>query len=327
MRWHKRWKSLEYKLWEGKKIMEFSHFSVMLDECITGLNIDPNGIYVDGTAGGAGHSSEIAKHLVDGKLFAFDQDPHAVKVATERLAQYKGATVVKANFSQMEYELDKADVNKVDGILMDLGVSSYQLDNGDRGFSYNYNAPLDMRMSMEGLSAYDVVNTYEVRDIMKILREYGEERFAKNIAYNIVKARQVKPIETTFELGDIIKASVPGFARAEKNPCKRSFQAIRIEVNGELTVLKNALESGFELLKPGGRFVVITFHSLEDRIVKQQFASYCKGCTCPSDFPQCVCGNEPKAKLINRKPITASLEELDKNSRSKSAKLRILEKL
>ncbi len=307
--------------------MEFNHFSVMLNESINGLNIDENGIYIDATAGGAGHSSEIAKYLKSGKLFAFDQDPHAVEVAKSRLQKYKNASVIQANFSQMEYELSKVGIDKADGILMDLGVSSYQLDNGERGFSYNYDAPLDMRMSMQGLSAYDVVNTYEVKDIIRILRDYSEERFAKNIAFNIVKARQIKPIESTFELGDIIKSSIPGFARAEKNPCNRSFQAIRIEVNGELDVRKNALDSGFELLNSGGRFVIITFHSLEDRIVKRKFADWCKGCTCPSDFPQCVCGNEPKAKLINRKPIIASQEELSENSRSKSAKLRVLEKL
>lgn len=307
--------------------MDFQHISVMLNECIEGLNIKPDGIYVDGTAGGAGHSREIAKKVKTGKLYSLDQDPDAVQIATERLSEYECATVIQTNFCHMKEVLSEQGVYGVDGILLDLGVSSHQLDKAERGFSYNANALLDMRMSQSGLSAKDVVNTYSVDQLTKIIRDYGEEKFARKIALNIEKARNVKEIQTTFELADIVKQSVPAASRREKNPCKRTFQAIRIEVNGELDVLKQALDSAFEMLNPGGRLVILTFHSLEDRIVKQKFASLCKGCTCPPDFPQCVCGNKPKAKLVNRKPIIASEEELELNSRSRSAKLRILEKI
>ncbi len=307
--------------------MDFQHISVMLNECIEGLNIKPDGIYVDGTAGGAGHSKEIAKRVKNGKLYSLDQDPDAVQIATERLSEYDCATVIQTNFCYMKEVLSAQGVDGVDGILLDLGVSSHQLDKAERGFSYNADALLDMRMSQSGLSAKDVVNTYSVDQLTKIIRDYGEEKFAKKIALNIEKARNIKEIQTTFELADIVKQSVPAASRREKNPCKRTFQAIRIEVNGELDVLKQALDSAFEMLNPGGRLVILTFHSLEDRIVKQKFASLCKGCTCPPDFPQCVCGNKPKAKLVNRKPITASEEELELNSRSRSAKLRILEKI
>lgn len=307
--------------------MEFQHISVLLNECIEGLNLKEDGIYVDGTAGGAGHSREIAKRLKTGKLFALDQDPDAVAVASERLAPYPVAKVIRTNFSAMDTALSQEDVFGVDGILLDLGVSSHQLDQRERGFSYLADAPLDMRMSQSGISARDIVNTYAEEELSRILWEYGEEKFSRKIAGNIVRSREERPIETTFELAEIIKASMPASARRDKNPCKRSFQAIRIAVNGELDVLYSGLDAAFELLNPGGRLVVITFHSLEDRIVKQKYAQWCKGCTCPPDFPQCVCGNKPKAKLVNRKPIVAGAEELARNKRSKSAKLRILEKL
>ncbi|MBC8559961.1 16S rRNA (cytosine(1402)-N(4))-methyltransferase RsmH [Fumia xinanensis] len=306
--------------------MEFSHYPVMLSECMEGLNIREDGIYVDGTAGGGGHSSEIAKRLTTGRLFSLDQDPDAVKAAGERLRPYPQAQVIRTNFKDMTDAILGANVQKVDGVLLDLGVSSYQLDTAERGFSYQKDAPLDMRMSQSGISARDVVNTYSVDELSRILREYGEEKFAYNIAKNIVRHREESPIETTFQLSEIIKASVPAASRREKNPCKRSFQAIRIAVNSELDVLSGGIDAAFDLLNIGGRLVIITFHSLEDRMVKQKFAELCKGCTCPPEFPICVCHNEPKAKLINRKPILPTREELETNRRSQSAKLRILEK-
>ena len=306
--------------------MEFSHYPVMLSECMEGLNIREDGIYVDGTAGGGGHSSEIAKRLTTGRLFSLDQDPDAVKAAGERLRPYPQARVIRTNFKDMTDALLGAHVQKADGVLLDLGVSSYQLDTAERGFSYQKDAPLDMRMSQSGISARDVVNTYSVDELSRILREYGEEKFAYSIAKNIVRHREESPIETTFQLSEIIKASVPAASRREKNPCKRSFQAIRIAVNSELDVLSGGIDAAFDLLNIGGRLVIITFHSLEDRMVKQKFAELCKGCTCPPDFPICVCHNEPKAKLINRKPILPTQEELETNRRSQSAKLRILEK-
>lgn len=307
--------------------MEFQHYSVMLKECIDGLHIKPDGIYADGTAGGAGHSSEIAKRLTTGKLLALDRDPVAVKTATERLQKYPAAAVIQANFSEIHRVCAEQDVDKLDGMLLDLGVSSYQLDTPERGFSYRQDAPLDMRMSQTGISAKDIVNTYSVAELNRIIRDYGEEKYAYQIAKNIVKAREDKPLETTMDLADIIKSSMPAAARREKNPCKRTFQAIRIAVNSELESLSGGLQAAFEILAPGGRLVVITFHSLEDRIVKQAFAGWCQGCICPPDFPVCVCGHQPKAKLINKKPILPSEEELTVNSRSQSAKLRILEKL
>lgn len=307
--------------------MEFQHYSVMLKECIDGLHIKPDGIYADGTAGGAGHSSEIAKRLTTGKLLALDRDPVAVKTATERLQKYPAATVIQANFSEIQRVCAEQGVDKLDGMLLDLGVSSYQLDTPERGFSYRQDAPLDMRMSQTGISAKDIVNTYSVAELNRIIRDYGEEKYAYQIAKNIVKAREDKPLETTMDLADIIKSSMPAAARREKNPCKRTFQAIRIAVNSELESLSEGLQAAFEILAPGGRLVVITFHSLEDRIVKQAFAGWCQGCICPPDFPVCVCGHQPKAKLINKKPILPSEEELAVNSRSQSAKLRILEKL
>ena len=307
--------------------MDFVHKSVMLNECIENLAVKSDGIYVDGTVGGAGHSTEIAKRLGEnGRLIAFDRDPDAIKAATERLAPYN-ATVVRSNFSRMREVLNEMNIEKVDGILLDLGVSSHQLDVGERGFSYHADAPLDMRMSKEGLSAADIVNTYSKDELAKILFEYGEEKFAWRIAENIISARVEKPISTTGELAEIVKQSVPAKVRREKNPCKKTFQAVRIAVNGELDHLSKGLDEAFELLKPGGRIAVITFHSLEDRMVKQKFAALCKGCICDPRLPQCVCGRTPQAKLVNRKPIEASAAELEENNRSRSAKLRVLERI
>lgn len=298
----------------------------MLNECLEGLDIKPDGIYIDGTCGGAGHSKEIAKRLETGMLIGIDRDPDAVETASKRLEGLR-ATVVKGNYSDMKSAAAELHIDKADGILLDLGVSSYQLDTAERGFSYHADAPLDMRMSKEGISARDIVNEYSHSQLTKILYEYGEEKFAPRIADAIIKHREAKPIETTAELADIVREGVPAKFRREKNPCKKTFQAIRIAVNCEFEHLDRALDEGFELLKPGGRFCIITFHSLEDRIVKQRFASWCKGCTCPPDFPVCVCGNKPKARLVSRKPAEASEEELEANPRSRSAKLRIIEKL
>ena len=309
--------------------MNFNHKSVMLFECIDALNIKENGIYVDGTAGGAGHSSEIAKRLSEkGKLFSFDKDPDAISVCRERLSQYPCAEVIQSDFADMEHQLKLRGVEKVDGILLDLGVSSFQLDTADRGFSYQYNAALDMRMSKTGLSAYDIVNTYSEKEISRILREFGEEKFSSRIAASIVRNREEKNIETTFELAEIIKNAIPAAARREGgNPAKRSFQAIRIAVNSELDSLSRCLDNALNLLNEGGRFAIITFHSLEDRMVKQKFAEWAKGCICPPEFPVCVCNNKPKVKLITRKPVEATQEELDNNRRSRSAKLRVAERL
>lgn len=307
--------------------LDFQHVSVMLRECIEGLAIRPNGIYLDGTAGGAGHSGEIAKRLKNGRLIALDQDPDAVQTATERLSEFPQAQVIRANFRDMANVLRSLSIPGVDGILLDLGVSSHQLDEAERGFSYHLDAPLDMRMSQEGISARDIVNGYSVEELTRILRQYGEEPFAHAIAVHIGRARQEKEIETTIQLADIVKSSIPAAKRREKNPCKRTFQAIRIAVNEELTSLSQGLDQALDCLNPGGRLVILTFHSLEDRMVKQQFAEWCKGCICPPDFPVCVCNHQPKARLVNRKPLIASSDEQEKNRRSRSAKLRILEKL
>ena len=314
---------------ETKKI-EFSHRSVLLDECMDGLDIKPDGIYVDGTAGGAGHSSEIAKRLEDGMLIAIDQDETAVAVATERLnALGKNTKVVRSNFSELAKVCRSLGIEQIDGVLLDLGVSSYQLDTAERGFSYSADAPLDMRMDNRcTLSAYDVVNTYSAEELKRILYDYGEERFAPAIASAIVKKREVAPIETTAQLSDIIKYAIPPAAReGGHHPAKRSFQAIRIEVNRELDVIEPAIKGAVEMLASGGRIAIITFHSLEDRIVKQAFATLASGCTCPKDFPICVCGNKPKVRLVNRKPILPSKAELEENPRSRSAKLRVAEKI
>lgn len=308
---------------------DFKHISVLLEECIDGLAIRPDGIYVDGTAGGAGHSCEIAKRLSqNGRLIAIDKDPDAVAVASARLAPYPVAQVVQSDFSRLCDVLDKLGISRVDGILLDLGVSSFQLDTPDRGFSYIHDAPLDMRMSKNGLSAYDVVNTYDFRKLCRIFHDFGEEKFTPAIAKAILKQREVAPIKTTGELSELIRQAIPAKARREGgHPAKRVFQAIRIEVNGELASLSEFLEDAFDRLNSGGRLAIITFHSLEDRMVKQRYASLCKGCTCPPDFPVCVCGNQPKGRLVNRRPIEASPQELAVNSRSKSAKLRVIEKL
>lgn len=306
--------------------MEFAHIPVLLEQCLDGLDIKPDGIYFDGTCGGAGHSREIAKRLTTGRLIGIDRDPDAVAVASERLSGLP-AQVVRGNYSEIKQIADDLGICGADGILLDLGVSSYQLDNAERGFSYHNDAPLDMRMSKEGTSARDIVNGYSKEQLTKILYEYGEEKFAPRIAETIIKRRSEKPVETTTELADIVRDSIPAKFRRDKNPCKKTFQAIRIAVNCEFDHLDRALDEGFDLLKPGGRFCIITFHSLEDRIVKQRFAGWCKGCTCPPDFPVCVCGNKPKGKLVCRKPLEASEEELEANPRSRSAKLRIIEKL
>ncbi len=306
--------------------MDFKHISVMLYETVDSLNIKPDGIYVDGTAGGAGHSFEIASRLKNGKLIALDRDPDAVAVATERL---KGlpATVIQSNFEDMDTALQSVGISKVDGILLDLGVSSYQLDTAERGFSYHKEAPLDMRMSKSGTTAADLVNTLSREELTEIFRDYGEERFAFKIAGEIVKVREQKAIETTLELAEIIASAVPAKARRDGHPARKCFQALRIAVNGELDNLKGVLDKAFDMLNPGGVFSIITFHSLEDRIVKLKFKEYATGCTCPPDIPVCVCGKTPKGELVTRKPITASQEELKINQRSRSAKLRSIRKL
>ena len=303
--------------------MEFSHKSVLLNETIEALNIKPNGIYADGTAGGAGHSLEIAKRLTDGRLYALDRDPDAVKTASERLKGYN-AEVIKSNFSEMQEVLNKRGVTGVDGILLDLGVSSYQLDNAERGFSYRQNAPLDMRMSKSGISAADIVNTYSKEELVRILRDYGEEKFAFKIADRIISEREKAPIDTTLKLADIISSAVPARVRRDGHPARKSFQAIRIAVNGELEELETALDKAFALLNKEGRLAIITFHSLEDRMVKQKFKEYCTGCICPPDFPVCVCGRKPQGRLLTKKPILPSKEELEENPRSRSAKLRVI---
>lgn len=306
--------------------MEFSHVSVLLKETVDGAFTDPNGVYADLTTGGGGHSLELAKRLDGGRLICFDQDKEALEAAGERL---KGlpVTLVRSNFCEMKSVLADLGIKELDGIIADLGVSSHQIDTAERGFSFHNDAPLDMRMSGEGLSARDVVNEYDEGELAKILFDYGEEKFGNRIARGIVNARLTAPIETTGQLAEIIKSSVPAAYRREKNPCRKSFQAIRIEVNHELDVLETALTDGFDVLKVGGRMSVITFHSLEDRIVKNRFKEFCTGCTCPPEFPVCVCGRKPMGRLVDKKPITASPEELERNPRSRSAKLRIIEKI
>ena len=309
---------------------EFHHISVLLQECLDGLNIKPDGIYVDGTLGGAGHSTQIAKRLTTGRLIGIDRDKVALKAAGERLEPYKdNVTLVHSNFCEMAQVLKNLDISGVDGILLDLGVSSPQLDDGSRGFSYMADAPLDMRMNAEdSLSAHTVVNTWPQEELKRILYTYGEERYAPQIAAAICRRREEKTIETTLELVDIIRSAMPASALREKqHPAKRSFQAIRIAVNDELGSVERVLEDAMDLLNPGGRLAIITFHSLEDRIVKTAMAEAAKGCTCPPNFPVCVCGKKPKVKIISRKPIVASQEELDINPRSRSAKLRVCEKI
>ena len=311
--------------------VEFSHRSVLLDECIEALAIKPNGIYVDGTAGGAGHSSVIASHLGEGgRLIALDQDETAVAVASERLSVFgERAQVVRSNFSEVASVCESLGIGGIHGMLLDLGVSSYQLDTAERGFSYQADAPLDMRMDRRNpLTAKRIVNEYSEDALRRILFEYGEERFSSRIASNIIRERERKTIETTGELVEIIKRSIPAAKRdGGHHPAKRSFQALRIEVNAELDVIAPAIRSAVRLLEPGGRIAIITFHSLEDRIVKQAFASLAEGCTCPKSFPVCVCGKKPTLRIVSRKPILPSEEELEVNPRSRSAKLRVAEKL
>ena len=309
---------------------EFHHVSVLLQECIDGLNIRPDGIYVDGTLGGAGHSSQIAARLTTGRLIGIDRDPVALKAAGERLKPFGDrVTLVHSNFCEIASVLRELGISGVDGILMDLGVSSPQLDDAERGFSYMADAPLDMRMNGEDtMTAKDVVNSWSYEELRRILYDYGEERYAPQIASAICRRREVSPIETTLELVDIIRSAMPPAALREKqHPAKRSFQAIRIAVNDELGSVEKVMVDAIPCLNPGGRLAIITFHSLEDRIVKNGMANAAKGCTCPPNFPVCVCGNKPKVKLISRKPIVASDEELEVNPRSRSAKLRVCEKL
>ncbi len=303
--------------------MEFNHISVLLQETIEALNIKPNGIYIDGTAGGAGHSKEIAKRLKNGMLLALDQDPDAVKIATERLNGLP-AKVIRSNFADMDKVVKNEGFEKVDGILLDLGVSSYQLDTAERGFSFHKESKLDMRMSKSGLSAEDVVNDFTANELSDIFFRFGEEKFSKRIADRIVSERQKTRIETTTQLADIIASAYPAAARRDGHPARKCFQAIRIAVNGELDRLNEALDIAFELLNKDGVLAIITFHSLEDRMVKLRFKEYCTGCTCPPDIPICVCGKTPKGHLLTKKPIEPSSEELKINPRSRSAKLRVI---
>jgi len=309
--------------------VEFKHYSVLLDEVIENLNIKPDGIYVDGTLGGGGHSYHIAEKLTKGgRLIGIDQDEEAIKAATKRLEPFADrVTIIRDNYENAVKRLAEIGIYKVDGIVLDLGVSSYQLDNVERGFSYKYDTELDMRMDKrQNLTAKDIVNDYTEMEIFHIIRDYGEDKFAKNIAKHIVKAREEGPIETTFQLNEIIKAAIPAKMREKGgHPSKRTYQAIRIALNRELDVLENSLDGFIDILNPGGRFCVITFHSLEDRITKVNFKRNENPCTCPPEFPVCVCGKESKGKVITRKPILPSEEELEVNSRSKSAKLRVFE--
>ena len=310
--------------------MEFKHKSVLLYETVDELNIKPDGIYVDGTLGGGGHSYEIAGRLSEGgRLIGIDQDEDAIKAASKRLEPYMDrVTIVRNNYCNMDKVLDELGIDKVDGIMLDLGVSSYQLDAADRGFTYNVDTALDMRMDQrQEITAKDIVNEYSEFDLYRIIRDYGEDRFAKNIAKHIVAARQEKPIETTFELNDIIKAAIPMKVRATGgHPSKRTYQAIRIELNKELEVLENSIDMMIDRLKPEGRLCIITFHSLEDRIVKTRFRNNENPCTCPPSFPACVCGKVPKGRVITRKPVVPTDEEINENSRSKSSKLRVFER-
>lgn len=303
--------------------MEFVHKSVLFDEAISALELNENKIIADGTAGGGGHSREIAKTAK--RLIAIDQDPDAIKVLNERLSQLDNVSIVHSNFCEIKSILVSLNIEKIDGLLLDLGVSSFQLDNADRGFSFHQNAPLDMRMSKQGLSAYDVVNGYSEEELANVIWRYGEEKFSRSIARNIVKARQERAVETTFELVDIIKASMPARELKKGHPARKTFQAIRIEVNGELEKLSRALDDAFDCLNPGGIIAVIAFHSLEDRIVKEKFAEWTRGCTCPKEFPVCVCGNKPKGELPfkSKSPSDAELEE---NPRARSSRLRAFKK-
>lgn len=302
------------------------HRPVLLNETLDALNIRPDGVYLDGTAGGGGHSFAIASRLKNGRLIALDQDPDAIKQASARLEGLP-ATVVRENFRFMGRALESAGVDKVDGILLDIGVSSHQLDQPERGFSYHHDAPLDMRMSQQGETAADLLMRLSEQEMADIFFRFGEEKFSRRIAAAIAARRQIQPLATTLELAELIKEAVPAAARRDGHPARRVFQALRIAVNGELDCLDEALNAAFDHLKVGGRLAIITFHSLEDRLVKQRFAAWCQGCTCPKEFPVCVCGNTPDGRLVLRKPAEASAEELAENPRSRSAKLRCIEKL
>lgn len=303
----------------------FHHVPVLFNEAIESLQIKPNGIYVDCTSGGGGHSTAIAKRLLDGRLIAIDRDPEAIETLKERLGKFDCVTLVHDNFFNIRQILDNLGIDAVDGILADLGVSSHQLDDPSRGFSFHNDAPLDMRMSLEGVSAKQVVNTLSQSELQKIIYEYGEEKFAPSISRAIVKAREIAPIETTLELSEIIKSAMPAAAKRDGHPARKTFQAVRIFVNQEIQGLGDAAQSMFDCLKEGGRVSIITFHSLEDRVIKQAFAPLAKGCTCPRNFPVCVCGNKPKAKVF--KAVSPGKQEIGENSRSRSAKLRTAEKL
>ncbi len=308
--------------------MEFHHKPVLFEETIESLAIRPEGIYIDGTMGGGGHSEAILQRLTTGKLLSIDQDPDAIVAAGERLKKYPQSIRVRGNFSQMEEIAQTQGIDSVDGVLLDIGVSSYQLDTPERGFSYHHDAPLDMRMSKDGPSARDLVNNLGEEELADILFRYGEERSARRIARGIREAREKAPIETTVQLAEIVKASVPAAVRrGEGHPARKTFQALRIAVNGELDRLEEGLKAGFSLLRPGGRLAVITFHSLEDRIVKRQMQDWCQGCICPKDFPVCVCGRKPQGKLIYKKGLAPSEKEVAENPRARSARLRVIEKL
>lgn len=308
--------------------MEFQHRPVLLEETIASLDIHPDGVYIDGTAGGGGHSQAILDRLTTGKLLSMDQDPDAIRAVTERFQGYPCSIVYRANFAQMDEVARNFKIEPVDGVLLDIGVSSYQFDNPERGFSYHSDAPLDMRMSRQGVSAGDLVNTLSWQELAKIISQYGEDNCARSIARGIVRARENAPIETTLQLADIVAKSVPAAVRRKPgHPARKTFQALRIAVNGELDRLSEGLDAAFSILKPGGRLAVLSFHSLEDRIVKQRMADWCTGCICPPDFPVCVCGRKPKAKLLNKRGVTPSDKELAENPRSRSARLRVCIKL
>jgi len=307
--------------------MRFSHRPVLPEQTIGSLDIKPGGVYLDGTAGGGGHSAEILKRLGNGRLICVDQDPDAIATLHERFDGHENVTIVQSNFSEIRSIISELGIPSLDGVLLDIGVSSHQLDTAERGFSYHNDAPLDMRMSQSGVTAAELVNNLQFNELVRIISVYGEEKFAKNIARAIERERNVKRIETTLELAEIIKSAYPPSKRHDKHPARKTFQALRIAVNGELDRLSKGLDEAFECLKVGGRLSVITFHSLEDRMVKQRMAKWCEGCTCPKDFPVCVCGNKPKAELVFRKPVEADERELEENPRSRSAKLRCCKKI
>ena len=308
--------------------MAFQHIPVLFHETIDSLQIRPDGVYIDGTAGGGGHSQAILDRLQTGLLLSIDQDPDAIAAVTKRFEGNPCSLVRQANFADMARVAAEAGISRADGVLLDIGVSSYQLDTPERGFSYHSDAPLDMRMSQSGPTAADLVNTLPASELASILKRFGEEKSARAIAQGILRARQERPIRTTLELAEIVKASVPAAVRREPgHPARKTFQALRIAVNGELDRLSEGLDAAFSLLRPGGRLAVITFHSLEDRIVKQRMAAWCEGCTCPPEFPVCVCGKKPRAELVYKKGLSPSPEELEKNPRSRSARLRVCEKL